>query len=110
MDTNEALNKLSCDEDVDARVAVPVEYVELVGLGGAEGLRYSSADWDGLRASILQLLADRWAQGRQEEDDGLGAATDDETTWTKMPSDEAPSNLAQSPEERRRAFYAVPRS
>jgi hypothetical protein len=107
VDSNEALNHLSCDGDVDARVAVLVEYAELV-LGGAEGLRYSSADWDGLRTSILQLLADRWAQGRQEEGDGLGAATDDGETWTKMAYDKPPSDLARSPERRRRGLYVVP--
>jgi len=69
VDSNEALNHLSCDGDVDARVAVLVEYAELV-LGGAEGLRYSSADWDGLRTSILQLLADRWAQDARKRATG----------------------------------------
>jgi hypothetical protein len=55
---------------VDARLAVLADYVELV-LGGAEGLSYSEAERDGLRMSILDLLAVRWAQGRQEEDAGF---------------------------------------
>ena len=37
MDTNEALNKLSQDAGVDARLVVLVDHVELL-LGGAEGI------------------------------------------------------------------------
>jgi hypothetical protein len=70
VDNTEALNRLSHDGDVDARLVVLADYVELV-LGGAEGLSYSEAERDGLRMSILDLLAVRWAQGRQEEDAGF---------------------------------------
>lgn len=105
MDTNEALNKLSHDGNVDARLVVLIDYVELL-LGGAEGLSYSATERDGLRTSILQLLAVRWAQGRQEEDDRLGVATDDGTTWTTTPRD-APPHRSHSPEKRRGGLYVV---
>jgi hypothetical protein len=105
MEINEALNQLSHDRAVDARLVVLIEYVELV-LGGAEGLSYSEGDRDDLRRKILQLLAVRWTQGRQEEDERLGA-TDDGTRWTTMPTD-APPQPSHSPEKRRRGLYAVP--
>ena len=63
MDKREALDNLSHDAGVDARLVVLVDYVELL-LGGAEGTSYSDSERDGLRTSILQLLALRWAQGR----------------------------------------------
>jgi hypothetical protein len=104
VDNDEALDKLEHDGAVDARVAVLIEYVELL-LGGAEGLSYSDDDRSDLRAAILQLLAVRWTQGRQEEDDRLGA-TDGGTTWTTMPSDDPP-HLSHSPEKRRGGLYAL---
>jgi hypothetical protein len=103
MDTNEALNKLGHDADVDARLAVLIDHVELL-LGGAEGLSFSAAERDSLRTSILQLLAGRWTQGRQEEDDRLGVATDDTTTGTTMDSNHL-LHPSHSPEKRRRGLY-----
>jgi hypothetical protein len=105
VDINKALNKLSHDVDVDARVVVLIDLVEF-RLGGAEGLGYSDSDRGDLRMAIFRLLAVRWAQRHQEEDDRLGVATDHRTTRTTMPSD-APLHPPRSPEERRRGFYVV---
>ena len=56
MDMNEALNKLSHDAGVDARLVVLIDYVEIL-LGGAEGLSYSATERDGLRTSSCLLSA-----------------------------------------------------
>jgi hypothetical protein len=101
----EVLNRLQHDVDVDARLLLLLDYVELV-LGGAGGLSYSDSDRDSLRTAIVQLLAVRWVQGRQEEDDRFAVATDHGGPRTTMPSE--PPDPSGSPEERRRAFYSVP--
>jgi hypothetical protein len=86
VDIDEALNKLRGEAGVDAGLVVLINYAELL-LGGAEGFSYADNERDSLRTAILQLLAVRWIQGRREEDERLGEATDRGGSRTTMSSE-----------------------